>query len=556
MDGDDQLMHWARRRLAAGFAAALLIGLAMGLLVLAVPLYSIQLFDRVLTSGHEATLVLLSLVLVLCLVTFGALEAIRASLMARLATRLAAGLEARLVAAALSGRRPAELSRAIENLRQCLTGPLAQAVGDAPWLPLAVGILWLVHPLLGWLALASATLLLVLAVLAERFTRHQEALAADAGARGRALLDAAAAIGPTAAAPGMEPAVETRHRRAAHWGLVARQRAAERAGLLAGVIRALRLLAQAAVMGLGAWLVLRNAITPGTMLGASILLARALAPVEQLVAAWRPLGQARAALGSLRHGLAASDGSRRRPEPDEARSTLRLEAVGLDDPNGRPILDGIDLDIRPGEVLAVVGASGAGKSSLCSLIAGAVAPSRGIVRSGGTDRALLDRATLGALTGYLPQEPRFLPATVAENIARMADNAPFAAVVAAARGAGVHDSIQRRQHGYESAIEPSGAPLSGGERQRVALARALYGSPTLVVLDEPDAHQDATGGAMLARALACWRERGAAVVIATHRPGLLASADRLLVIENGRMAALGPTASVMKSLQQPAARAA
>jgi PrtD family type I secretion system ABC transporter len=548
MDGQRAFLHSVLRRLAGGFAAALVIGGFLGLLMLAVPLYSMQLFDRVLTSGHSTTLLLLSLVLVLCMVTFGLLEMVRTCLLARLGTRLAGDLEARLVATAARGRETSELTGALATLRHCLTGPVAQALGDAPWLPLAIAILWLVHPSLGWLGLGSAACLAGLTVLADRLTLELETAVGAAGAEARRLLDAVTAAGPAVGALGMLPALEQYHRRASIAGLAARQRAAERAGIMLGAIRALRLLVQGAVLGLGAWLVLERQITPGTMLGTSILLARALAPIEQLVAAWKPLGQARQALATVRRELALPPPSTRRPEPGESRGSVRLEAVGLAAPDGRPILADIDLELRPGEVMGVIGASGAGKSSLCRLLAGAASPTVGTIRRGGTDRDLLDPSALGALTGYVSQEPRFFPGTIAVNIARQQATAPFAAIAAAARVAGVHETIQRLTLGYETPLDAAGAPLSGGERQRLAIARAIYGSPALVVLDEPDAHQDAAGGAALARLITELRQAGTMVVLATHRPGLITLADRVLVLEAGRITALRPRADVARSL--------
>jgi ABC-type protease/lipase transport system fused ATPase/permease subunit len=462
MGGERGSLGAVLRRLAGGFAAALAICGFLGLLMLAVPLYSMQLFDRVLTSSHSATLLLLSLVLVLSLVTFGLLEMVRTCLLAHLGTRLAGDLEARLMATAARGRNTSELTNALATLRHCLTGPVAQALGDAPWLPLAISILWLVHPSLGWLALGSATGLAGLTALADRLTRGPERAAGAAGEEVRRLLDAVTAAGPTVTALGMLPALEQHHAHANMAGLAARLRAAERAGVILGAIRALRLLLQGAVLGLGAWLVLERQITPGTMLGTSILLARALAPIEQLVAAWKPLRQARQALATVRRELALPPRPTRRPEPGESRGSVRLEGVGLAAPDGRSILADIDLELRPGEVLSVIGASGAGKSSLCRLLAGAASPTVGTIRRGGTDRDLLEPSALGALTGYVAQEARFFPGTIALNIARQQAQAPFAAVAAGASGSGLpwhaHSSATRRWSSWTSPTPTRTAP--------------------------------------------------------------------------------------------------
>jgi ATP-binding cassette, subfamily C, type I secretion system permease/ATPase len=330
--------------------------------------------------------------------------------------------------------------------------------------------------------------------------------------------------------------------------LAAQQRAVERGGVVMGLTRSVRLMVQAGVMGLGAWLVLQNQLTPGAMLAASILVSRALAPVEQLVGTWRTVVNGRESWARLRELLAADAGSADRLSLPAPRGRLAVENAGLCGTDGRALLRDLSFALEPGECLAVVGPSGAGKSTLCRLLTGVISADLGAVR---LDAARLEdypRATLGRHVGYLPQEAMLFAGTVAENIARMAPDVDGREVVRAAQLAGAHEMILRLPQGYATQLSDGGAPLSGGQRQRIGLARAVYGEPRLVVLDEPNAHLDAEGELALMATLGRLKEARATTIMVTHRPQALRWADKMLVLDHGSLARFGPRDAILQAL--------
>jgi ATP-binding cassette subfamily C exporter for protease/lipase len=555
---------WRRTFLAAapGLAAALVASLGISLLMLAVPLYSLQLFDRVLSSGHLETLLLLTLILAFTLLVLAGLDAVRTSLLARIGTRFAAALERPLLeaclAAGLAGRNLAgQHFRDLATVRQTIAGPAVNALFEAPWLPLAVAAIWFLHPDLGLFAIGGAVLLWLVALLNEALTgtalARAQSLALDTQTQAEALARRADAV----QAMGMLPTLASAFTAASAAALGLQQQAAERSGVLMGLTRALRLLAQAGVMGLGAWLVITHELTPGGMMAASILLGRALAPVEQLLGAWRQLAAARLGARRLEQMLAETAD---RPLPmalPVPAGRLTIESVTVANPaSGRPILNRVAFALEPGTLLAVIGPSAAGKSTLCRLLAGCIRASHGTARLDGADLSRLPRAAIGPHIGYLPQDPSLFAGTIAQNIARMAATPDAEAVVEAAKLAGVHELILRLPEGYDTRLGDGGAPLSAGQRQRVALARALYGEPCLVVLDEPNASLDAAGEQALHEALKVLKTRGTTVVMVTHRPHVLQLADLLLVLEDGVVTRFGPREQVIAKLVRPTARAA
>jgi PrtD family type I secretion system ABC transporter len=415
---------------------------------------------------------------------------------------------------------------------------------------MALALVWLVHPTLGAFGLGSALVLVALAVAGDLAARRRLADANRLAPRAQAQVDALGRQREVVAAMGLLPALQARFSRLHDEVLVLQQGAQARAGRITGLARAARFLIQVGVMALGAMLVLRGELTGGGMIASSILLSRALAPVEQLLAGWRSLVAGRESWGRLKALLAhAPDGSAALPLPP-ARGAVALEGAAYA-ANGRAVLRPITLAIRPGEHVGVVGSSGAGKSTLCRLIVGALPASEGTVRCDGVDIATQARATLGPGVGYLPQSPGLFAGTVAENIARLAPEPDAEAVVAAAKAAGVHELILRLPQGYDTPLGEEGAPLSAGQRQRIGLARALYGEPKLVVLDEPNAHLDGAGEAALAGALAWLKERAATVILVTHRINILRHADRVLVLENGAVDKFGPRDAVLAELLRP-----
>jgi PrtD family type I secretion system ABC transporter len=535
---------------------ALCVALSVGgsLLQLAVPLYSLQVYDRVLPSGHLETLLLLSLMAATTLLVIGVLDALKAAVLQRLATRVGDRLGREVLSAVATGGGSAGAGlRELETVRAVLAGPATAALFELPWLPLAVAVTWLLHPTLGAFTAAAVLFLLLLGGINHALTRPRVRRAHELGLEAQTRGEAVSRHGDVVRAMGLLPALEARFAEVQSRALLLQQRAGEHGGWLNGLVRATRLAVQAAAMGLGAWLVVADEMTPGALIAGTILVSRALAPVEQALFGWRGLVQLRDSLGRLESLLAR--GARRGPAPmplPAPRGRLELEGVGMATPEGRALLRDVSLALPAGTALAVVGPSAAGKTTLCRLIAGCVAPSRGRLRLDGADYVHLAPEQRGPHVGYLPQEPALFAGTVAANIARMVPRPDPERVVDAARLAGVHEMVLGLPEGYDTVLGEGGLPLSGGQRQRVALARALYGSPRLVVLDEPNSNLDPAGEAALVEALKGLKAAGATVVTVTHRPSLVAHADLVLVLEGGAVARLGPRDEVMRALMRPA----
>jgi ATP-binding cassette, subfamily C, type I secretion system permease/ATPase len=548
----DQALRAAR----PGLLAALLFSLAVNVLILALPLYTMQVYDRVLGSGHTETLILLTVIAGFTLLVFGLLESVRTSVLARISAGIGERLAGPMVAIAVaaghgSGSQPL---RDLTQIRNTIGGTSVQPLLDALWVPLFAVAVWLLHPALGLLAVLSAGALLVLALATEWLTHKPLGEAAETMIVAQQQADAAACHADAVQAMGLLPALVARFEQAHGAVLRLQDKAAQRAGLLQGMTRFVRQMVQVLVLGLGAWLVLRAELTGGAMIAASILLGRALAPVEQLIGTWRNLVAARTSyrrLQALCQAHPARPATMRLPAPA---GQLVVEGVSLRAPDrARLLLHNISFALAPGELLGVIGPSAAGKSTLCRLLTGIVAPCAGHVRLDSADIATLDRAEIGRHIGYLPQEVALFGGTVKDNIGRLTDADP-ADIVAAARLAGVHDMILRLPDGYETEIGERGLHLSGGQRQRIGLARALFGRPCLLVLDEPNANLDQEGEAALLDALDRVKRAGAAVIMVAHRPSVLAHADKLLVLEDGAVAQYGPRDEVAGRLMRSHAR--
>ena len=542
----------AVRGLWGGLLWAGLFSLLLNLLMLAVPLYSMQLYDRVLGSGHVETLVLLSLAGLMALCVMGVLDGVRTCLL----SRIAAGFETRLFPAAVAAAYPkgvaAQAVRDLASLRQALAGPVVTALFDAPWLPLALAIVWVLHPDLAALVGGSALLLALLAVLNDLVTRRALREAGQVQHQATGLAEAMQRRREAVTGLGMLETLTGRLVRMGGTALARTQHAAERGGGIGGFTRFVRLLVQSGVMGLGAWLVLERELTAGGMLAASILASKALAPVEQMVATWRTVGTARESWARLRELLRAAPPAPRTVLPAPV-GQLAVEGATVRTADGRALLHDVAFRLEAGECLVVVGPSGAGKSTLCRLLAGTALPDRGAVRLDGAQLQHYPAAQLAWSLGYLPQDVGLLPGTIAENIARMAQVPEPQAVLEAAWLAGAHEMILRLPEGYETRLEEGGFPLSGGQRQRVGLARALYGNPRLLVLDEPNANLDGPGEAALTGAIGRLKRDGVTIVIVTHRPQLLQQADKVLVLEDGAVARFGPKEAVLATLIRRAA---
>jgi ATP-binding cassette subfamily C exporter for protease/lipase/ATP-binding cassette subfamily C protein EexD len=539
------------RQLARYFAYAAAFSFAINLLMLVPALYMLQVFDRVLSSRSEETLAMLSVGALVALSMMALLDVLRAQLLAAcgiaLDRRLGPDVMRRLIELAARGG-PAEQANAprdVATLRAFLVGSAVIALFDAPWLPLFLALIWLFHPLLGALAIGGALLMIGLAAANERFTRRPLERVQAEGRRTGRFTDAATRAAESVDALGMREAV-TRRWIALNEAQLAEQREASRmGGLFSGLTKFTRQAIQMAMLGAGAWLVITQNLSSGVMIACTIILGRALAPVEMLVASWRGLVEARGAWQRLSQLFDSHPAAARGTELPAPRGALAVENVMLAFPRAeRPILRNVAFSLAAGESLGVIGPSAAGKSTLARLLVGVWKPTAGAVRLDGVDVATWDREQLGRHIGYVAQVVELFDGTVAENIARLGEP-DSAAVVRAAQRAYAHDMILRLPKGYDTGTGSAGEALSPGQRQRVALARALYGDPKLVVLDEPNANLDGEGDDALVRALQDLREAGVTVVIIAHRPSLLGGVDKMLVLKDGAAELFGPRAEVM-----------
>jgi PrtD family type I secretion system ABC transporter len=533
-------------RLRPFFAYAALFSLAINLLLLAPPLYMLQVFDRVISSRSEETLIALTAVTVGAIGLMAFLDALRARLLSaagialdrRLGPRVLDGLLSRL-----SGADFVHGLRDVNTLRGFLTGSGVLALMDAPWLPFFLLIIFLFHPLMGGIALAGALCMWLLAFLNERFARGPLERMQSEGRRAGRFVDMGSRNAEVIAALGMMPAVTQRWARLNDSVLAEQRRASAIGGRFSGLTKFARQFIQMAMLAAGAWLVLDAHVTAGVRIAATILLGRALAPVEMLVAGWRSLVEARSAWRRLAELLAAHPPAEPGTELPVPHGRIDVENASL------KVLKRASFTLRAGEALGVIGPSASGKSTLARLIVGVWKPAGGVVRLDGADVAAWPRAQLGPLIGYLPQDVELFAGTVAENIARL--EAPDSAeVIRAAQRAHVHEMILRLPKGYDTEVTDG---LSPGQRQRIALARALYRNPRLVVLDEPNANLDADGDQALLRTLAGLKEEGVTVLVIAHRPSLLGGMDKMLVLRDGLVDSFGARADIMARVTRVAA---
>jgi len=541
-------------RLQRYFAYAGLFSLAINALLLVPALYMLQVFDRVLSSRSEETLVMLSVGALLALAMMAALDVLRARLLAACGVALDRWLGPSVLqglleqTARLGGAEHLNGLRDVATLRGFLVGAGVVALFDAPWLPLFLLLIYLFHPLLGAVALAGAALMLLLAVLNERVTRAPLEQALAAGRRAGRFIDASTANAETVSALGMRRAV-TRRWQALNEAALSEQAAASSLGATySGLTKFTRQFIQMAMLGVGAYLVIAQNLSAGVMIAATIILGRALAPVEMLVAGWRNLVEVRGAWRRLEKLFAANPPAPAATALPAPKGNLAVERVLYAFPGAaRAALRGVSFSLPAGESLGVIGPTAAGKSTLARLLVGVWKPASGAVRLDGADVSAWPHDDLGAHVGYVPQAVGLFSGTVAGNIARLGEPDDVA-VIRAAKRAHAHDMILRLPRGYDTEVGESGAALSPGQRQRIALARALYGEPRLVVLDEPNANQDAEGDEALIRAMRDLKQAGVTVVAVAHRPSLLVNVDKLLVLMDGVAEMFGPRADVTARL--------
>jgi PrtD family type I secretion system ABC transporter len=552
-----------REAMSACWHAFIAIGVMSGLvniLYLTGSFYMLEVYDRVLPSRSVPTLVALS-ILALTLFAFqGVLDVIRSRVLVRIAATLDERLSTRVydIVVQLPLRTKAQGDglapiRDLDQIRSFLvtTGPLA--LFDLPWMPIYVLICFLFHPWIGVAALIGAAILTSLTLASEFMTRRPSRMAAmNVGAR-NALAEAGRRNAEVLRAMGMGPRMANLWVEANMKYLESQRQTSDVAGGLGAASKVLRFVLQSGVLGLGAYLVIQQQATAGIIIASSIIVARALAPVELAIANWKGFVAARISWRRLSETLAAMDTTIEPMSLPAPKETLVVENVTAGPPGVQKIvIQDVAFALKAGQGLGIIGPSASGKSSLARVIVGVWSAVRGKVR---LDGAALDQwasAELGPHIGYLPQDVELFAGTVGQNISRFEKDAPSEAIIAAGRAAGVHDMIVRLPEGYDTQIGDQGAVLSAGQRQRVGLARALYRDPFLVMLDEPNSNLDADGDKALAQAIVGVRQRGGIVVVIAHRPSALAGVDLVLAMVNGRVHTMGPRDEVLAKLFGPA----
>lgn len=536
--------------------AAVVFSIFVNLLMLTGPLYMLQVYDRVLGSRSEPTLVALSVLVVFLFLAMGLLDHARARIMSRIGARFQAGLDRRVFEAALtrSSLSPgdplaASAQRDLHAVQQFWASPVATALMDMPWTPVFLAAIFVFHPVLGWLAVAGGTILVILALINQSLGKAGILRAQAATIEAERMADRLKAEAEVLRAMGMTDAAFQRWSQARMTALATGLESADLGGTFSSMTRTLRLFLQSAILGLGAWLVLQGELTSGAMIAGSILMGRALAPIEQAVGQWGILTRAREGRQNLSRLLTAQPPEAPRTALPRPRARLVVDSLSVMLPgNPNPVLRNVGFVLEPGQALGIIGPSGAGKSTLGRAIVGAVRPVGGKIRLDGAELQQYDPDTLGSYIGYLPQNVTLFDATVTENIARLAPQPDDRQVVAAAQAAAAHEMILRLPKGYDTRLSAFGGQLSGGQVQRVGLARALYGNPVLLVLDEPNSNLDNDGSVALNTAIRRIKAEGGSVIVIAHRPAAIQECDMLLMLEEGTRRAFGPRDEVLRGM--------
>lgn len=526
------------------------------LLMLVPSLYMLQVYDRVLGSRNELTLLMLTLIMLAAYIAMSALDMVRSFVLVRVGARFDMELNRRIYSAAFEqnlkrvGGNAGQALHDLTNIRQFLTGNALFAFFDAPWFPVYLIVIFVFEPTLGLFALAGTVLLVILAFVNEAVSRKPLAEANTMSIASGNLATNNLRNAEVIESMGMLPNLMGRWYKLHGRFLHLQAEASEKAGLVGAVTKFVQVSLQSLVLGFGALLVLDNKITAGMMIAASILMGRALAPVQQVIGVWKNFASTRSAyerLTKLLEDNPARPAGMPLPKPT---GTLTIEGVSAAPPGVKhALLKNLNFGIVPGDVLGVIGPSGSGKSTLARLLVGIWPSAIGTVRLDGADIFHWNKAELGPYIGYLPQSIELFGGTIAENIARFGE-IDAEKVVAAAKSAGVHDMILHMPEGYDTKLGDGGAGLSGGQRQRLGLARAMYGNPSLIVLDEPNSNLDDVGEHALLQAINNLRAQKKTIVLITHRTSAIGITNKLLLLRDGVAEMFGPTDQVLAALQQ------
>lgn len=555
-----QKLHEEGRKFASLIACVALFSVFINLLMLTAPLYMLQVYDHVLSSRSEATLVALTLLMTFLFILMGALDYVRSRILARIGSQFRSNLEPQLFSAVMAPQHrvratpeTADELRDLDAVVKLVSSPVVTAVFDAPWSILFLGAIAIFHPWLGILAVSGGGVLIAISVANQLVTRRSGSRAAQAQAasdqfanRLRADTEMVRALGMLAPATDRWLALRDRSNSE---GLST----ADKRGLFSVSSKTFRQFLQSAMLGLGAYLVLQGDISPGAMIASSILLGRALAPLDLTISQWPLAQQARVSWGRLARRLDTRTGDATQINLPAPTGDLEVEnATVFASGTSEALLRRVTFRLLPGQAMGVIGPSGAGKSTLAKTLTGLIAPTAGTIRFGGATLNQYSVEALGRYVGYLPQNVTFFPGTIADNIAALAVEPDSELVIRAAKQAGAHDLILSLPYGYDTSVSEAANPLSGGQAQRIALARALYGDPPLLILDEPNSNLDHAGSCILNAAIKEAKQRGTAVLVMAHRPAAIKECDLLMVLDQGIVRGLGPREDVLDS-HNPAA---
>jgi len=529
----------------------------VNLLMLTGPLYMLQVYDRVLGSRSVETLVALTALVAFLYGMMGLLDYARGRVMGRVGARFQSRLDRRVFDAVVrkSAIAPDERTTTgladLESVQRLIASPVLTAVFDLPWTPLFLAGIWVFHPFLGMLALIGGAILVVVALLNQFVTSGSLGRANQAAVQAGVMANQIRAEAEMVQAMGMRDAAFDRWHKARRRALGAQIRASDLGGTFSITTKTFRLFLQSAMLGLGAYLVLRGEMTAGAMIAASILLGRALAPVEQIVGQWAMIQRARKGWSSLEMLLEQVPPEGARTELPRPKARLEVNNLTILAPGeSEPVLKAVSFTVEPGQAIGVIGTSGSGKSTLARAITGVWRPRSGTIRLDGATLDQFSPHMLGRHIGYLPQRVQLFEGTIAENIARLSDVPDPAAVVAAAVKADAHEMILKLPQGYDTPVSANGGRLSGGQMQRIGLARAMYGDPVILVLDEPNSNLDSEGSAAVNTAIRGFKEAGKSVMIMAHRPAAIKECNILLMLENGAVRAFGPKDEVLREVVQ------
>ena len=543
----------AFKRARPALLAVLLFSLCINLLMLTVPIYMLQVYDRVLISRSSDTLYLLTIVALGALIVFALLEFIRSRTLVRISGRFDRDLSNNVFCSVMSSGSGAQSFRDLDDVRGFFTGNSLLALFDAPWSPIFIALIYYMHPYLGHTILIGALVLFSIALINEFLTRHPLRESASETAAANQFSEVSSRNREAIQAMGMLGGLAKAWRQWHQNGLFYQAIASDRASILAASAKFLRFFIQVLMLGIGAYLAINEEITPGVMIAASIIGSRALAPVESAIGGWKSFLLAREARSRLYEQLDGSESPKENLQLPTPKGEVVFDNVYYRLPDTeRSLVAGVSFKLPPGNTLGITGPSAAGKSSIARLMVGVWHPISGHVRLDKAELLHWNPEQLGPNIGYLPQDVELFPGTVAENIARFSSDIQSESVVEAAKLAGAHETILNLSEGYSTLIGPGGENLSGGQRQKIGISRAFYNKPPLVVLDEPTSNLDAIGEASIRNAIEKLKQHGSTVVVIAHRPSLISGVDFLLVIQKGTASHFGPTAEVMPQITRSA----